>query len=78
MKPAGRDLISAGLGRWVDELVVELHPYDAGTDSGASYTARNRPSNPRQPITQIQGPPFAVGGAVAPLGTFTFHRRSGP
>lgn len=33
-------------GRWLDELVVPLPAWDAGTDSGASYTSANADTNP--------------------------------
>lgn len=62
-------------GDWASEIVVELHPYDAGTDSGTSYTSRDRDTMPRDPVSRIEGPPFQVGGAVPPLGTFTFRRQ---
>lgn len=61
-------------GDWPDELVFELRPYDAGTDSGAIYTARDRDTEPREPIQRITGAPFVAAGMVAPLGTFTFTR----
>ncbi len=61
-------------GRWVDEVTVPLAPYDAGTDSGASYTSANQDTNPAAPIVEITGPPLEVGGTVPPLGTFTFER----
>lgn len=62
-------------GDWASELVVELHPYDAGTDSGTSYASRDRDTAPPIPISRIDGPPFQVGGVVPPLGTFTFRRQ---
>lgn len=58
-------------GRWVDEKVVELLPYDAGTDSGPSYASRNDATDPAEPIYQIESAPLAVDGTVPPLGTFT-------
>jgi hypothetical protein len=62
-------------GDWARELIVELHPYDAGTDSGTSYASRDRDTVPPIPISRIDGPPFQVGGVVPPLGTFTFRRQ---
>lgn len=61
-------------GDWPETISVELHPYDAGTDSGTIYTARDEDTEPQQPIARIAGPPFLSGDAVAPLGTFTFTR----
>ena len=62
-------------GDWVDELVVELEPYDAGTDSGPSFTSSDRDTVPREPIARITTAPLATNGTAPPLGTFTFRRR---
>lgn len=61
-------------GQWLDSIVVQLYPYDAGTDSGPTYTSPNAVTTPRQPISQITSAPFLNGGIVLPLGTFTFRR----
>jgi hypothetical protein len=61
-------------GEWVDSLVVELYPYDAGTDSGTTYTSPNEPTTPPETIYLIEGEPLVVDGTVPPLGTFTFTR----
>lgn len=60
-----------GNGDWIDELVVPLTVWDAGTDSGATFTAPNDDTQPQEPIRNIHGePPFAGTPAVA---TFTFR-----
>ena len=43
---------------WRDEIIIDLFPYDAGTDSGTTYGAANQVSNPFQPISVLinQGP----------------------
>jgi hypothetical protein len=56
---------------WVDELVVDLYPYDAGTDSGPTYTSPDQPTVPQVPVAAITGYPFSPPGG--PLGTFTFR-----
>jgi hypothetical protein len=61
-------------GDWVAEKVVTLYPWDAGTDSGPTYAAPDQASQPRQAIHLLEGHPVALGGAVAPFGTFTFRR----
>jgi hypothetical protein len=61
-------------GAWVDEKVVELLPYDAGTDSGVSYTSPNLPTEGPEGIFMIEDDPLLVDGGVPPLGTFTFTR----
>jgi len=55
---------------WVDPLVVQLVPWDAGTDSGVSFESPNLVTNPFVPISQITGFPFT---GAPPLGTFTFE-----
>ncbi len=61
-------------GDWVDELVVSLYPYDAGTDDGPSYVSPNMPATTPLPIFEIEGAPFLNGLTVPPIGTFTFTR----
>lgn len=59
---------------WEEEVVVSLQPFDAGTDSGVNYTSPDMDTQPPEPISEITGFPFEVGGMVPPLGTFTFTR----
>ena len=57
-------------GVWLDEIVVELHPYDTGTDSGTSYRSANDDTDPQEPIRDISHEfPFT---GTPPLGTYTF------
>ena len=60
---------------WAQNVVVDLLAYDAGTDSGATYTAANADTVPPEPIAQLTGSPFVVGGSPVSLGTFTFARQ---
>ena len=55
---------------WADRVTVELRVYDAGTDSGTSYTAGNAPTAPRTAIARTGYAPLA--GSV--VGTMTFER----
>jgi hypothetical protein len=73
---SGVSLMAGGM--WASEIVVELYPFDAGTDSGATYKAANNPTIPPEPIYQMTGYPFLDhdGMTVNPLGTFTFRRIS--
>ena len=57
-------------GAWRRQVVVDLYPYDAGTDSGTDFDSPDQNTLPRDPITQITGFPFEIG---APLGTLTFR-----
>jgi len=59
-------------GAWLEMLTVELHAYDAGTDSGAIYDAPNSPTEPRAPVFRITASPFEQSRR---LGTFTFSRQ---
>lgn len=62
-------------GQWIDEIVVDLHAYDAGTDDGETYVAPNAATAPQGQISRIVAPsPLAVDGVVAPFGTFTIRR----
>jgi hypothetical protein len=66
----GLDLFEGGA--WATERAVELYVYDAGTDSGTTYTAPDEDTVPPEPIFQHTGPPFLVNGSVPPVGRFTF------
>lgn len=57
-------------GEWVDALIVELHAYDAGTDTGPQFESPDADEQPQSPIVEL-GYPFV---STPPLGTFTFVR----
>jgi hypothetical protein len=61
-------------GSFVDEKTVTLYAYDAGTDSGYTYTSMDNPTEPPEPIFLIEGYPFFYGDEIVPLGTFTFTK----
>lgn len=61
-------------GQWLEQLVVPLFAYDAGTDSGAVYTSPNSDTQPRTSIQRIETLPFLVNSEVPSIGTFTFNR----
>ncbi|MEZ6241671.1 MAG: spondin domain-containing protein [Phycisphaerales bacterium] len=59
-------------GVWVDKLVFDLMPYDAGTDAGVTFNSPNEDITPHIPIVEIGDAfPFNSGGPVARL---TFER----
>lgn len=64
---AGLELFANGV--WQEQLTVELHAYDSGTDSGVSYTSANAATQPPEPIALITTGPLAGG---VPLGNLTF------
>ncbi len=59
-------------GVWIDRIVIELAPHDAGTDSGVIYTSSNLATQPPVPISKIDTSPFDMNQV---LGTFTFERQ---
>jgi hypothetical protein len=61
-------------GSFVEEKTVILYAYDAGTDSGTTYTSPDLPTEPPEPIFLIEGYPFFYEGELVPLGTFTFTK----
>jgi hypothetical protein len=63
---------------WVDDVTVELFPYDAGTDSGTTYKAPNQPTPSPTNIFRILGAPFLNNDELRPLGTFRFERVDQP
>ena len=67
----GLGLLDAG--GWLPERVVPLRVWDAGTDSGATYTSPNSDTDPQEPIALSAAAPFAAG---VPVGTFRFERLS--
>ncbi len=62
------DLKPAGV--WLDELSVDLLPYDAGTQEGNSFTQIGGNTSPREPIVRITTAPLANN---VPLGRFVFE-----
>jgi hypothetical protein len=64
-------------GQWVEERVVTLFPYDAGTDAGSSYASPDAPEASPGTIFRLEAEPLLAGGDVVPLGTFTFARIDG-
>jgi hypothetical protein len=61
-------------GQWIDETRIDLIPWDAGTDSGATFMSPDQATLPRIPISRIVAAPLSPSGRVTPLGTFTFTR----
>ena len=59
-------------GTWIDRIVIELVAYDAGTDSGVSYTSANLATAPPVAISKLVTSPFDTNQV---MGTFTFERQ---
>lgn|GEM_PF-4810736 len=64
------DLDLKPAGMWLDELEVDLLPYDAGTRFGDSFTQIGGTTSPREPIARITTAPLQNG---VPLGRFVFE-----
>lgn len=39
--------------QWKQEVTIDLQPYDAGTDSGFTFSSPNFPSSPPENITMV-------------------------
>ncbi len=51
-------------GRWADEVVVQVFPYDSGTDSGATYTSPNEATTQTDCLVASAPSPGEWRGAV--------------
>jgi hypothetical protein len=54
-------------GQWVDQIVLDVISFDAGTDSGDTLTAVNSDTDPKQPISQFDE-------SLQDLGTITITK----
>lgn len=61
-------------GQWIDTLTLELAPYDAGTDSGTTYTSPNAEPAIHNPITTLASAPVIHEGMVPSFGKFVIKR----
>lgn len=61
-------------GEWVPSRNASLLPWDAGTDSGVTFTSADAVTSPPMPIARITTAPLAPNGLAMPMGTFTFTR----
>jgi spondin-1 len=43
-----------GNGSWIEQKILNLYPYDAGTDSGPTYISPDQPTIPKEPIRRIK------------------------
>lgn len=58
--------------KWVEDKIIPVDVYDAGTDAGISFSSPNKSENKK--IQKIITPPLAVDGVVKTMGTITFKR----
>ena len=60
-------------GDWLASRVLNLYPWDAGTEGGAEFSLSNSPTSPQGAITSLRG----MGKfSNAPIATLTFTRQS--
>lgn len=57
-----------GSGDWKNEIVLDLFPNDAGSDSGIDYTSANNNTSPKEPISSLVG---VVPFSSQKIGTLT-------
>jgi len=69
---SGLDLFQDG--DWLIMHDVPLYVYDAGTDSGATFTAGDIDTNPRGKISRKEDYAFMDNDSLVPVGTFRFTR----
>jgi PKD repeat protein len=63
-------------GAFLDNLTVEAAAYDAGTDSGSTFTSANEVTDPAEAISLITQSPLGDGNTVSPsLASFTFVKQ---
>jgi hypothetical protein len=61
-------------GAWITERRVDLQAWDAGTDSGATFTSPDVVTTPFVPVFRILTAPLAPNGVTSPLASYTFTR----
>lgn len=48
-------------GSWREQVAVDLYPYDAGTDSGFTFSSPNFATVPQDTVTEVR-----AGGSLGP------------
>lgn len=61
-------------GQWITSQTFPLRNYDAGTDSGATFTAGNSDTRPQQPISGPGDAAFSSAAAEGAFGTVTITK----
>lgn len=61
-------------GKWINRLTYPLYAWDAGTDSGTTYTANDKDTRPRQSVRMNASAHFAHNRLLKPVGTITLTR----
>jgi hypothetical protein len=61
-------------GAWADRVVLDLNPYDAGTDSGARFTAGDIDTQPRQPVSAPHDAQYVAAAGEGRFGYVVIER----
>lgn len=61
-------------GQWIERVELTLWPWDAGTDSGLTWTADNDETQPRESMRLLIAPYFFDADGLKPLGTASIVR----
>jgi len=60
---------------FIDQKTVDAHVYDAGTDSGSTYSSSNSVTDPQKPITLFVDTPLGDGSELnASIASVTFKK----
>ena len=64
-----------GAGEWREQLVVNLYPYDAGTEEGTEFSLSNPATSPQEAISSIRN---TGKFSNQPMATLTFTLKTPP
>jgi hypothetical protein len=65
-------------GNWTDRLELALWAWNAGTDSGRTYTDPDADTQPRESVRLLMSPHFLDDSGLKRVGTATFLRLGDP
>ena len=69
-----RDLNLFENGEWVESRIFQFHIYDAGSDSGVTFTSSNENTDPREGISIFEDFPLFIDGESSSLGLWRIER----
>lgn len=68
------DLSLVAKGEWKEEVSASLWAWDAGTDSGKTYNAKNIDTQPQESVRLLATPHFLTNDGLVPIGTIRLTR----
>ena len=69
-----RDINLMENGQWVDTKTIPVNVYDAGTETGNTFSFDHQAESPHNAISRIITAPLAVNGVVPSMGSITITR----